>query len=73
MNITPDTMRKLLESQAHVIVYASAQLGHLQELAAHAGALGGHLTVKGAAALQPNVLVDLANQGKGRITFDFTS
>ena len=64
---------KLLESQAHVVVYANAQMGHLQDLAAHAAAYGGHLTVKGAAALQANVLVDLASQGKGHVTFDFTS
>jgi hypothetical protein len=73
VNITHDNLRKLLESQAHVVVYASAQMGHLQDLAAHAAASGGHLTVKGAATLQANVLVDLAHQGKGHITFDFTS
>ena len=73
MNITHENLRKLLESQAHVVVYATAQMGHLQDLAAHAAACGGHLTVKGAAARQANVLVDLASQGKGHVTFDFTS
>jgi hypothetical protein len=73
VNITHESLRKLLELQSHVIVYASAQTGHLQDLAAHAGASGGHLTVKGAAALQANVLVDLASKGKSQITFDFTS
>ena len=73
MNITHDNIRKLLEFQSHVIVYASGQMGHLQDLAAHAGASGGHLTVKGAAALQANVLVDLASKGKNHVTFDFTS
>ena len=73
MNVTHENLRKLLEFQAHVIVYATAHMGHLQDLAAQAAACGGHLTVKGATALQANVLLELASHGKGHLTLDFTS
>jgi hypothetical protein len=73
VNIPYESLRKLLESQAHLIVYASAHMGHLQDLATHAAAYGGRLTIKGAAALQANVLADLAEHGKSHVTFDFTS